>query len=95
MGYNIVVTPEAEDTLTSVHKFIFNNFGKRSANTFLQQADKIISMISEMPLMYKAAPFDETVRIGFISKQTSIFYRVKEETVELLFFWDNRQEALV
>ncbi len=95
MAYQIVVTPESEETLTSVHHFIKENFGNRSAESFLNKADKIIQLISELPYMYKAAPFDEAVRIGLISKQTSLFYRVKEESIELLFFWDNRQDSII
>ncbi len=95
MGLNIQYTPEAEETLNSVYYFIIEKFGKRPAEAFLTKADKIIQLIAEMPEMYKAAPFDENVRIGLISKQTSIFYRMKEDSVELLFFWDNRQEPIL
>lgn len=44
--------------------------------------------------MFRASAFDPAVRVGFISKQTSLFYKVTEEAIYLLFFWDNRQEAI-
>lgn len=94
MALNIVYIPEAEETLTSVYDFIKNRFGTRSAETLLNKAEKIIRLISEHPEMYKAVPFDNSVRKGLITKQTSVFYRINNETIELLFFWDNRQDEL-
>ena len=94
MSLKVEYAPEAEETLILVYEFILGNFGKRSAESFLAKAEKIIKLIAELPHMYKASPFDENVRIGLITKQTSVFYRVTQEKLELLFFWDNRQEPI-
>ena len=58
MSLNIVYISEAEETLTSVYKFLKNKFGSRAAESFLNKADKIIKLASEQPEMYKAVPFD-------------------------------------
>jgi hypothetical protein len=44
--------------------------------------------------MYKALAIDENVRVGFITKQCSLIYRVTDTEIHLLYFWDNRQEPL-
>jgi len=95
MSLQIFYTPRSKETLGSVYNFIQNKFGINSANKFISKAEKIIGLIAENPLMYKATTIDETVRVAFISKQTSLFYRVKDATIDLLFFWDNRQEPLL
>ncbi len=67
MSLKIEYTREAEETLISVYEFILSNFGKRSAESFLIKAEKIIGLIAKLLFMFKAVPFDETVRIGLLT----------------------------
>ena len=95
MSLQIHYTPRSKETLESIYSFILNQFGVNSANNFLSKAEKGISLIAEHPLMFKATAIDENVRICVISKQTSLFYRVTDTSIDLLFFWDNRQEPFI
>lgn len=45
--------------------------------------------------MFKESSFEVNVRIGLITKQTSIFYRVNNNSIHILFFWNNLQEPIV
>ncbi len=74
MSLQIFYTPRSKETLESVYNFINNKFGLKSADQFVLKAEKIIVLIAERPLMFKASTIDDTVRIGLVSKQTSIFY---------------------
>ena len=94
MSRAIFYTPEAKETLRAVYWFIEGKFGKRSADKFVLKAEKTIALIAVHPLMFKASPLGENVRVGFISKQTSLFYLVTDTSIDLLFFWDNRQEPM-
>jgi plasmid stabilization system protein ParE len=95
MSLTIFYTPRSKETLSSVYDFIINKFGAGAANKFAENAEKITSLIAEHPFMFKASEIDENVRIALISKQTSLFYRVTDNSIHLLFFWDNRQEPLL
>ncbi|RYY06681.1 MAG: type II toxin-antitoxin system RelE/ParE family toxin [Sphingobacteriaceae bacterium] len=88
----IFYTPRAKETLKSVYGFIDINFGHPSAEKFLLKVDRTVKLISQNPLMFKSSSIDENVRVGLISKQTSLFYRFTDSSIQLLFFWDNRQE---
>jgi plasmid stabilization system protein ParE len=92
MSLQIFYTPHSKETLGAVYNFINLKFGRRSADEFVLKAEKTIQLIVQHPLMFKASTIDENVRIGLISKQTSLFYRVTDTSIHLLFFWDNRQE---
>jgi len=94
MSLNVFYTTEAKETLSAVYSFIQEKFGTRSADKFVTKAEKTIALIAEQPFMFKGSPLGENVRIGFITKQTSLFYLVTEQSIDLLFFWDNRQEPL-
>ena len=89
----IYYTPRARETLNSVYQFILQRFGSKSADKFLLKAEKTIALLPKQPFMFKASTIDESVRVGFITKQCSLFYQVTENSIHLLFFWDNRQES--
>jgi len=92
MSLAIYYTPRSLETLVAVSEFILLKFGKKSADKFILKAEKTISLIAKQPFMYKASIIDENVRIGLITPQCSLFYYVDENSIRLLFFWDNRQE---
>lgn len=95
MSLHIFYTPRSKETLKSVYDFIDNKFGAGPADKFVSKAEKIITLIAEHPLMFKALIIDDNVRVAFITKQTSLFYKITDTSIHLLFFWDNRQEPFI
>ncbi len=95
MSLQIYYTPRSKETLSSVYNLILEKFGKKSADKFVIKTEKTISLIAEFPLMFKASTIDENIRIALITKQCSLFYLVKSHSIDLLFFWDNRQAPIL
>lgn len=95
MSLDIVYTPTSKETLKSVYDFINAKFGSGTANKFISKAEKVVTLIAEYPLMFKASTIDANVRIALVTKQTSLFYRVTSTSIHLLFFWDNRQQPFI
>ena len=95
MALPVQYTPTSRSTLNDVYRHISDKFGKIAANRFLNKAERVISLVAENPMMYKSAIFDENVRIALITPQTSLFYRISDHTIQLLFFWDNRQDQFI
>jgi plasmid stabilization system protein ParE len=95
MSLEIYYTPYSRQTLKQTYNFIENKFGSKIADKFINKAEKTISLIALYPYMFKSSGIDENVRIGLISKQTSLFYRITDTSIHLLFFWDNRMEPIL
>ncbi|TSJ39665.1 hypothetical protein FO440_18165 [Mucilaginibacter corticis] len=95
MSLNVYYTPRSKETLKYVYNFIDNKFGRKSAEKFVSKTEKTISLITQYPFMFKSSMIDKNVRIALISKQTSLFYRITDTSIHLLFFWDNRQEPIL
>lgn len=95
MSLAIFWTKEAQETFDLTFNFIKSKWGEKEAVKFLKRTQKIISNISQQPYIFKSSAIEINVRKGFISKQTCLFYEVKEARIILLYFWDNRQEPII
>ena len=94
MSYEIVLTPNANDTLQSIVSFIRLKWGDGSALKFVERTYRVLDTIAQQPYIFKA--YQETnIRKGFITKHTSVVYRILNDRIEVLFFWDNRQEPVI
>jgi plasmid stabilization system protein ParE len=94
MNRRIVFSDDAIEILLSITNYIENNWGTKQADKFLDKVYKTLFLASGNPYMFKAFRLSDNIRVGLISKQTSFFYRVQENEIIILLFWDNRQEPL-
>jgi plasmid stabilization system protein ParE len=93
MKLEIILTPTAKDTFLATISFIQLKWGNKSAEKFVEKTYRVLDTISQQPYIFKAHK-ESNIRKGIITKQTSIVYRVSANHIELLFFWDNRQEPI-
>ncbi len=95
MSLSIVFAPAARTGLVRITKFIKQRWGKNSSDKFKEQVDKTLNNVSQQPYMFKASTLTHEIRKGIVSKQTSFFYKVHKDRIEILFFWDNRQQPII
>jgi len=62
----------------------------KEIDRFINRTGQIIQHISEYPKHYPYSAENDSYKRVFIS-QVSLFYRLKNNEIELLIFWDNRQ----
>jgi plasmid stabilization system protein ParE len=89
----VVWTPESVETYKSLVQYLSSEWGNTSAMKFLDEVERVIKLISINPTMYKRSARYRNIRIGYLTKQCALFYRVKSKEIELLLFWDNRQDS--
>ena len=90
----VVWSENAETTFDLIVNYIEAKFGILSAKKFIRKVDSVIHSISKQPYIYKSSNFNNKVRKATISKQCSLFYEINKETIQLSYFWDNRQEPM-
>lgn len=95
MSLPIVVSPSSRKSLFHIIQIIKEKWGKQSSDKFKLQTIKTLKNLSSQPYIFKASSLSTDVRKGMISKQTSFFYQVHQNHIEILFFVDNRQEPLI
>lgn len=92
-GYSVVWSPQAIKTFDTILEYIQKNFSDKDVQNFVRKTDRIINHIVINPKLFRVSQKDKSRHIVVITKQTTLFYRLKKGTqqVELLLFWDTRQ----
>jgi plasmid stabilization system protein ParE len=93
--YELVFAGAAKKTYAAIQTQIQNRWGDRSLKKFETKTVKTLATISQSPFIFKSVTENQNIRKGLIHKNCSVFYEVKERHIEILFFWDNRQEPIL
>lgn len=90
-AYGIVWSPAANASYYRILIYLEERWTIKELNDFINCSEELIHQISDNPLLY---PFSQGSEIHkcVVVKQVSLFYRIKASSVELLLFWDNRQD---
>ncbi|SDH18987.1 Plasmid stabilization system protein ParE [Dyadobacter soli] len=85
-------TAEAEKSFTDIIAHLETNWSEKEVRKFIRKTKDVLKQISVFPLMYEASRARPGVRKGFVTKQCTLFYKVKKDHIVLLSFWDNRRK---
>ena len=91
MAYTIIWSPKARLTYYQILEYLDEHWTFREIENFIDRTEEALSHISQNPLLYQYSDESNTYRCVLV-KQVSLFYRLKSDQVELLRFWDNRQD---
>ncbi|PAW93282.1 hypothetical protein CKK33_07125 [Mucilaginibacter sp. MD40] len=95
MAYTLRYAPTALETFDQVSRQLSERWGDVVVEKFKLRTVKVIEAIKESPFIYQSIASNLNVRKAFIHRNCSLFYEVGETTIEILFFWDNRQEPIL
>lgn len=91
MVYSIIWSPTARLSYYSILEYLGENWSFREIEAFIDRTEAVINHICDNPLLYPYSKEGDIHRCVVV-KQISLFYRIKEKNIELLVFWDNRQD---
>ncbi len=80
---------EAEAKLNEILLYLVTNWTEREALKFLLKTERVVLLITKRPLIYPI--FKNDVRKAVLSKQTTLYYRVKGRKLLIVTLFDNRQ----
>jgi len=90
----VVISETALKTFELICAQINERLGAKVLSDFKKNTIKTLELIGNSPFIYKETEFDPNIRQGLIKKLSSVFYEIKPDRIEVLFFWDNRQEPM-
>jgi len=90
-AYIVIWSPNARITYYRILEYLEQNWTIKEIEAFINRTEQVIKHINQSPLHYPYSKLSDSYRCVFI-KQVSLFYRIKQQEIELLIFWDNRQD---
>jgi len=90
MAKKVIWTPQAEITFEKVLTYLGAHWSAREIEKFISATDKTIKLISKQPTLFRKSPkgnFHEAL----VTKHNLLIYKVKKESIDLITFWDTRQ----
>jgi plasmid stabilization system protein ParE len=94
MSLTLNFSRQAKETYFAIQSQLNDRFGQVVLEKFERKTVKTLDSILQSPLMFKSITDNPNIRKGLIHKNCSVFYEVKEHEIEILFFWDNRQDPI-
>lgn len=91
MAYQIIFSEEAKIQLQSIFNYLLNNWSDKVATDFIIKVDEILFLISLNPKLYPQTKKRKGIRKCVVTKQTSLYYHLLKNEIEIITFFDNRQ----
>lgn len=92
MNLNVIWTPEATETFNNNLDYLEKEWSAEVCDQFTERVYKVISKISQNPKLYACVDKNTNLFRSVVTKQISLFYRVKENHVYLISFWNTYQD---
>ena len=93
MAKTIVWNRRASNSFNSIIQYLQNEWGYNVTRDFVIRTYKIIDLLAEHPEMGSIEHFEKQIRGFVITKHNTLFYRIDNEKLILLNFFDNRQHT--
>lgn len=90
MAYKIKYHKLGNSTFLDNLDYLEQNWSKKVIRSYLDRIDKIIALIEINPEIFPKWR-GSSIRKVVIVKQITMFYEIKEDTINILLFWNNYQ----
>ncbi|GBD87794.1 plasmid stabilization system protein [bacterium BMS3Abin03] len=90
--YDVFLSPLAERKLIILLDYLTKEWGVNSKNKYLSKFKNAINQISTHP---KSCPESLEMKGLYkcvLTKQSSFYYRIRNDEIEIITFFDNRQD---
>ena len=91
-GYKILWTEHALNELANTYEYLELHFTEKELKKLSFELDKTLKLISQNPYLFPASEVKGVRRI-VIKKFNTLYYREKENYIEILSFFSNRQNT--
>jgi len=92
MVYKLFWSDEAINNLENILDYLSNKWSQREVDNFKRKLKKHLELISRFPLMFPVSEYNPRLRKAVLSKQTTIYFEIKNGMVYLVFLFINRKD---
>lgn len=84
----------SDDAVADYHQnidFLLEKWSVQVAVEFMEDVETIIELVERQPEIYPLTDY-QGIRKAVVRKQITLFFRIKDETIHLIRFWNNYQD---
>ncbi|WP_051907726.1 type II toxin-antitoxin system RelE/ParE family toxin [Flavimarina sp. Hel_I_48] len=82
-------TRKADTSFNAIVDYLLDIWPIEIATNFVDEVDHTVELIVKNPEMFKVSQYDNISREAFITKHTTMFYRILNDSIEIEYFWGN------
>lgn len=92
MAFKVVWSKEAEDTFGNIISYLEAKWTEKEIRQFVSETERIVSILKQNPFLFRGSD-KAKIYEALVGKQNLLIYQINEteKRVELLLFWDARQ----
>ena len=87
----VIFSKRAKVRLENLLDFLEKEWSKKSKNDFINKLDRSIAQISKLPVSCPESKKFKGLFKCVVTRQTTIFYRIKDQTIQVITLFDTRQ----
>ncbi len=91
MAHKIVWLPRAEQRFDEIILWLQTHWSDKEIAHFIKRTEEVLHLISRHPELYRKSK-KAGIHEAIVTKHNLLLYRVKGKKVELLTFFDTRQD---
>ncbi len=90
-GYKILWTDFALSELENTIEYLEENWTERELRNLALEIEETLNLLSHNPNLFQASEVKKDIRRVVVAKHNTLYYHVKNNTIEILSFFSNRQ----
>jgi len=91
MAFQIVWSKRAAEKFDGILTYLEKEWGERVTTSFVKKVYDFIDLLAEYPEIGRLENKEKNIRGFILIKQICIFYKISQETIIILSFFDTRQ----
>ena len=91
MALEIVWSKRASLKFDQIITYLIEEWGEKSAKQFIGKVFNFLEILSEFPEIGSVENKEKNIRGFTVVKQVNLYYRIKNDKIILILFFDNRQ----
>lgn len=92
MAYKIEWTENAKQDLFKIIEYLVEEWSVEVAENFVDKLDSILELLANSPFIGTASNKKKGVRQILVTRHNRLFYRIIDDKIVLLDFFDTRQD---
>jgi len=90
MEYEVLISERAKTRLEKIFEYLEQNWSEKVKKDFKEKLLNNVDFLRQNPLMYPESQVKKGLRMCLITKHNAMYYRVLNNTVEIITIHDTR-----